>query len=252
MVENIAALAAITVVSTLLPFGLLMGMVIKNAEQRVHLVSMAALGVAVYAAMEWGIKEHGLAWLFNHTNFGTFMANHYIEYLLLVAIAGAVLAVVPVTLFLGTILKDKVSFSGAIALGIGYTMAESVLLVGYRSIKTIIMLVGESDGSLSASAGELFMSAYERILLSVIQIAIFVLLVHFVQQKMMLRGSLIAVFCQSFTAFVPGFLIAFSLKDYYEVYDRKVGLGLTYIILTMAAVTSAVILYSLRHELKKR
>ncbi|MCM1499428.1 MAG: hypothetical protein NC124_13255 [Clostridium sp.] len=252
MTENIVALAVIVIVSTLLPLGLLTGMIIKNAGQRIHLLSMAVLGGVLYIVMEWGAKEHGLAWLFNHTNFEAFMNEHYILYLLLVAVAGAVLAVVPLMVLAATVFKDKIAFSGTIALGIGYTMTESIFLVGYRSVKTIVMLVEKSDDNLNVSTGELFMSAYERVLLSVIQITIFVVLIYFIRQKMPVRGSLTAVFCQGFTAFVPGFLIAFSLKDYYEVYDRTMGLGLTYIILTVAAIASAVVLYSLKYELEKR
>lgn len=252
MTLNIAALISIVVVSIFIPLGFIVGLVIKNVEQRIPVLISFAAGMIIYIAMQWGIKEHGLTWLFNHADLGIFMNNHYIPYLLAVAIGGALLALLPVFLLLRTSFGKNISFVKVVAFGLGYTMTESILLTGYRSIRTIILLVKESEESLSTSAGELFMSAYERILLSVIQITIFAVLVYFIQQKMALRGGLIAVICHTLVTFLPGFCIAFSLVNYYEVYDRKVGLGLAYVILTAATVTSGVVLYNLRYELGKK
>lgn len=252
MTLDIVALAVNAVISILIPVVILILMLVKNSKERVSLLLLFLAGVITYMAMEWGIKEHGLAWLFNHTDFAEFMNAHYIPYLLVVAAAGAVLACIPIIMIAALLMKKKLSFVMTVVLGLGYTMAESVMLVGYRSINTIVELVKGTDMELSSATAELFLSGYERILMSVIQIAVFVVLVYFIERNMTLQGSLIAVFSQTMAAFLPGFFIAFSLTDYYEVYDRSVALTLTYIVLTAAAICGGVVLYTLRYAFRDR
>lgn len=246
MTLDIVALAANAVISIIVPVVILVFMLVKNTKERISLLLLFMEGVVIYIGMEWGVKEHGLAWLFNHTDFAKFMDAHYIPYLLVVAVAGAVLACVPIAVIVSFIMKKKLSFSMAAVFGLGYIMTESVMLVGYRSINTIVELVKGTDMELNSSTVELFLSGYERILMSLIQIAVFVVLVYFIERNMTLQGSLIAIFCQTLAAFLPGFFIAFSLTDYYEVYSRSVALTLTYIVLTTAAICSVVVLYSFR------
>ncbi len=252
MTLDIVALAVNAVISIAVPVVILIGMLVKNTKERISLLLLFIAGVITYMAMEWGVKEHGLAWLFNHTDFAEFMDSHYIPYLLVVAVAGAVLACVPITGIVAFTMKKKLSFSMAVVLGLGYTMAESVMLVGYRSINTIVELVKGTDMELNSTTAELFLSGYERILMSVIQIAVFVVLAYFIERNMTLQGNLIAVFCQTMAAFLPGFFIAFSLTDYYEVYDRSVALTLTYIVLTAAAICGGVVLYTFRYAFRDR
>lgn len=249
MTLNIVALAVNAGISIIVPIVILILMLVKNFKEKIQLTLVYITGAFIYITMEWGVKEHGLTWLFNNTDFAKFMDAHYIPYLLVVAVAGAVFAFIPIILIIGPVMKRSVSFVMAVALGLGYTMMESIMLVGYRSINTILELLNGTDMELNSSTAELFLSGYERILMSVIQIAIFVVLVYFVEHNMTLPGCLIAVFCHTLAAFLPGFFIAFSLTDYYEVYDRSVALVLTYILLTAGAISSIVVLYSFRYTL---
>lgn len=250
MTLDIVALVLNAIISIIVPIVIFIVILVKSDEKKVPLFLLFIAGGLIYIAMEWGIKEHGLTWLFNNTDFTEFMNDHYIPYLLLVAVAGSVLAMLPVML-LKFIWKNPGTFFQVIVLGIGYTMTESILLIGYRSINTIIEIVKESGMELSSSTTELFLSAYERILMSVIEITIFVVLIYFCNHKMIIRGSLIAVFCHTLVTFLPAFFIAFSLTNYYEVYDRSVALILVYIVLTAAAFTAAVLLYSVRYALQE-
>jgi hypothetical protein len=192
--------------------------------------------------MQWGIKEHGLTWLFNNTEFIKIMQLHYIAYLLLVAFVGAVLAVIAQTFVLAVPFKRTDSFVKAISFALGYSMVESTMLVGVRSINTIIELIKGSELTLDVSATELFLSAYERVLLILIEMAIVVSLTYFVQKHKSILGALIAIFAHTVVAFLPGFFIAFSLPDYYEVFDRSTTLIMVYVILTAMALASLVIL----------
>lgn len=249
MALDIAALVLNAIISSILPMVILIIILVKSEEKKLPLALLYVAGVLIYIAMEWGIKEHGLAWLFNNTDFLEFMDDHYIPYLLLVAVAGSVLAMIPVIL-LRFIWKKPGTIFQAIILGIGYTMMESILLMGYRSVNTIVEIIKGEEMELGYSTTELFLSGYERILMSVIEITIFVVLIYFCNQKATVRGGLIAIFCHTLVTFLPGFVIAFSLTNYYEVYDRSVALVLIYILLTAAAVTSVVLLYSLRYALQ--
>lgn len=245
-----AVLIVNTGICVIIPIILLGLLLIKNPMERIWILVLFFSGVLVYLLMEWLIKEQGLKYLFNHTEFINFMTEHYLAYLFVVALAGAILAVLPELLIIVCLLKKQVSFVKAAAMGIGYTMAEAVMLVGYRSIFTIVEMIKNTEAELDISVGELVLAGYERILFMLIHIAMIAVLVYFVEQKMAVRGILIKVFLHTLTGFLPGFFIAFTLKDYYEVFDRKAALILVYIFLTAAAFCSVIILNSLKYAFK--
>lgn len=250
MVMEIAALAVNVGVSFIIPLIIAGILLAKNPMERKRIFLLFVSGVLIYFIMQWGIKEHGLAFLFNHTELTAFMEQHYIPYLLLVALAGAVLAILPELVIIVVLFKRQISFKKAVAFGLGYTAMESVMLVGYKSAFTIFEICRDSSAELSTSAAELFLSGYERVLMSIIQIALVVAFIYFAEQKMVVRGCIIKVFCHTLTAFLPAFFIAFSLTNYYEVYDRSVALLLVYIVLTVAAFCSLVVLNSLKYQLR--
>ncbi len=250
MTVEIIALALAVAVSMIVPL-IVLGIIIKkNKEQWKGIVVVFLSGVCIYVISQWGIKEHGLNWLFNNTDFSDLLNNHYIVYLLLVAVAGALLAVLLQMGVAILVFKRNLSFAKAIAYGLGYGMMESTLLIGIRSINTIVEMYKGDETELSTSTTELFLSGYERILIMIIEIAIVVSLIYFIEQKMSVRGCLISVLTHTIMSFLPGFFIAFSLTDYYEVYDRSIALILVYIILTVMAITSLIIINSFRYRLR--
>lgn len=245
-----AALVINTVICIIIPIILLGVLFFKNPMERKGILLLFLSGGLVYLLMESVIKEQGLQYLFNHTDFTKFMADHYLAYLFVVALAGAVFAVLPEVLIIVCLFKRQMSLGKATAMGIGYTMAEAVMLTGAKSIFTIVEMIKGTEAELTATTVELYLSGYERILLMLIQITMIVVLVYFVEQKMTVRGMVIKVVCQTITGFLPGFLMAFTYKDFYEVYDRKWALAFIYIFLTAAAFCSAVVLNSLKYALK--
>ncbi len=239
---EIIALVACAIVSILLPLVVLGIKIKKNKEQWKGIIAVFLSGGLVYVAMQWGVKEHGLTWLFNNTDFYKFMQQHYIPYLLLVAFVGAVLVVLGQSFVVWVPFKRKLTISKATAFACGYIMVEAIWLVGARSINTVIEIAKKSELELDVAVSELFLSCYERGLLFVIEMAIIVVLVYFIQRRMPVRGMLIAVFCYTMVAFLPGFFIAFSLPEYLEVFHRSTALLMVYIILTATALASVVIL----------
>lgn len=244
------ALIINTIISIIIPIIILGVLFFKNPMERKGLLVLFCSGGLVYLLMESVVKEQGLQYLFNHTDFAKFMTDHYLAYLFAVALAGAVFAVLPEILIIICLFKRQISLVKAVAMGLGYALAEAVMLTGAKSIFTIVEMIKGTEAELTTAVAELYLSGYERLLLMLIQVTMIVVLVYFVEQKMTVKGAVIKVLCQTITGFLPGFLMAFTYKEFYEVYDRKWALALIYIFLTAAAFCSAVVLNSLKYALK--
>ena len=248
---EMAALVCNMIISILIPLVIWIILLIKNKEERKGMVILFLLGALFYACMQWVIKQEGLAYLFNHTDFKSFMDNHYIPYLLVVALAGALLAVIPEVITI-MLFNKKITFKQAVAMGLGYTMTESAFLIGYPGVMTIVEVVNNKDTEFNTTAGELFLSGYERILLTIIGTCLIVILIYYIEQKMTVIGVTIKVICQTLIAFMPGFFIAFSTSDYLEVFDRSFTLVMVYVVLTAAAVCSLAVLNSVKWKMYEK
>lgn len=247
---SILALAGMVLISTVVPLVLVIWLFMKEEKNRKGIVVSLLVGIIIYVAMEWGIKEHGLAWLFNHTDFLRFMNAHYIPYLLIVSLVGAILAMIPMNIYLFAG-KNKLQFSGLVVFGLGYTMAESFLLMGLRSMNTLIALIKKVEGVEPVSVDGLVLSCYERILMTVIQVSLFVLLAYMIKKKKLCAGIVITGILHTLTTFLPAFFLAFTTTDYLELYDRNVGLFIVYVVLTVGAVAAGAALYSLKEQYEK-
>lgn len=249
MTIEIIALAVDAAVCILVPL-IILGIIIKkNKEQWKGILAIFLCGASVYGAMQWGVKEHGLTWLFNNTDFADFMSMHYILYLLSVAFAGALLVTLAQMFIIGVVFKRKVSYPKTISFGLGYSMTAATLMMGVRSINTIVELIKGTEMELGTTVGELLLSGYERMLILIIDASIVTALVYFMEKKMSIRGALVATFCYGMVAFLPGFFLAFTLKDFYEVFDRSIALTMIYVILTATAVAGIVILRVLKDKI---
>ncbi len=250
MTIEICALAFDVIVSVLIPVIVWGIVLIKNREQWKSSAYMFVCGMITYVVMQWGIKEHALTWLFNNTNFMNFMKNHYIPYLLLIAFAGAVLLILAQLFVFKVCNKKELTFTIAVSFALGYNMLESTMVIGIRCINTIMELIKGTDMELDTSVMELFLSGYERMLLLIIQVAVVLSLCYFIEWKKTVQGGLISLFCYTMISFIPGFFIAFSLPEYYEVFDRSVTLIMVYIVLTATAITSIVVSRFLRTKIR--
>lgn len=250
MVE-ILTLVCSLIICIAIPVIIFMVLAIKNRDERKGIILLFVLGALFYAGMQWGIKQNGLQYLFNHTDFITFMSSHYIAYLFVVALFGAIFAVIPEVITV-MLFKRQITFKQAIAMGLGYTVSETGFLIGYPGVRTILEYTNNKDSKLNTTVGELLMSGYERILLTVIGIALIVVLIYFIEQKMTIRGVIIKVLCQAVIAFMPGFLIAFSTKDMLEVFDRSTSLIMVYVLMTAAAFSAVAVLNGLKWKMYEK
>lgn len=245
----ISALVVNVFISLIIPLVILVVLWIKYPMERKGIVLLSLAGILSYMGMQWGCKEHSLSYLFNHTDFQQFMDAYYILYLLLVAFFGAVMALLPVLLIAVVCCKRQISYRKVVAWAVAYSATESVMLVGYKSFWTIIEYIRDHSQEIDATAGELFLSGYERILMLVIETAILMALIYFMEQKMTIRGIVIQLLCHTIVTFLPGFFIAFSTTGYYEVFDRSTTLVFVYIILTVAAVCSITLLQAMKYSM---
>ena len=245
----ISALVVNVVISLIIPVIILVTLWGRYPMERKGIGLLSLVGILSYAGMQWGIKEHGLAYLFNHTTFQNFMNVHYIPYLLIVAFAGAVFALLPVLPVAIVCCRRQLSFHKVTAWGLAYGATESVMLVGYKSLMTIVEYAKDTSQEISATAGELFLSGYERILIMIIEVAILMALVYFIEQKMTVRGICIQLICHTLVSFLPGFFIAFSTTSYYEVFDRSTTLIFVYIVLTVGAACAIALLNAMRYSM---
>ena len=229
MTGEIVILIINLIITILVPVIIWIVLLAKNKEERKGITALFVCGALFYTALQWGLKQHGLAYIFNHTDFESFMNEHYIPYLFIVALAGALFAVIPEWITIQAVFKREVTFKQAVSMGLGYVTAESGFLMGYRSVMTIIQSLKDNSNDFDVSVKELALSGYERVLLSVIGIALIVVLTFFIEQKMVMRGVVIKTLIQAVIAFLPGFLIAFSTKNYLEVFDRSTTLIMVYV-----------------------
>lgn len=250
MTTNLFALGLIVAVSFFLPLILFLIVWIKTPIQRKGVFAAFITGVCIGLFFEWLIKEQGLKWLYNHTHLQKFVNSHYLCYVFLVALIGAILAVIPEYFVITYGYKRQMSFAKASVLGMGFAMVEAVTLVGYRSFATIVAIAGDADAKLETQTSELFLSSYERVLMFIIHIAIVVILAYFIENKMPVRGCMIALLCMVLESFVPGFLIAFSTTDYLELYTRNTALALVYVVLSVMAFCGMIILNALKYAMK--
>jgi hypothetical protein len=250
MTADVVALGLTAVVSILVPILVLVIVVKKNPMERLRILVAFIVGAVIYLIVRMGLVEQGLQFLFNHTSLQDFMSEHYIPYLLIVAVVNAVLVMTAFLLVVKFVFKAQLSFSRAAMLAFGYSTAEAVALAGYRSICTIIEYYSNEEVEISSSTAELFLNSYERILLMVIHVAIIVALVYFVEGKMIFRGFFIGIFALTMVNFLPGFFIAFTTTNYFEVFERSVALIFVYLVLTVAAVCGVFVLNGLKYSLK--
>lgn len=250
MLVDSIALALTVLISIVVPFVVLGIVIKKNPMERKGIALSFCCGVIVYLIMQWALKEKGLQYLFNHTDLSTFVSANYITYLLLVALAGAFFVVIPQIMIAHFVFKKQMSFAKTTMLALGYATAEAIMLVGTRCVVTLVGVLRGKVKELDTNTVELYLSGYERILFMVIEVAIILAIVYFVEQKMTFLGGLIALICFTLLHFLPGFFLAFTMKNYAETLDRSVALGLSYVILTAAAISGGVVLNTLKYSMR--
>lgn len=244
------ALGTVILASIVIPLIGIIILLVKEKNSRIKQLGYLLCGAVIYLLMQWGIKEKGLQWLYNNKritgiDMNAFSTNHYMLNLFLVALVGSVFLYGVSDIFFRFIRKRKYSARNILFFGFGYCMTEAVMLAGIRSIYTIIYMIKGEEGDLSTGVTELFLSAYERLLIFVVELALLMVLAYFVQKKHSFLGTAVTGFCGTLLGFLPAFFIAFSTTQFLEIYSRTTALIIVYVFLTAAAVTACIVLWSI-------
>lgn len=247
---DIIALVLSVVLMGLIPCLLVIGIYFKHPMERKGLLICFFTGLVSYIVLQWGVKQHGFMYISEMKWFSRFIEAHYLLYLLLVALVGAMLMLFAIWMIANVIFKRQMSYSKAVVLGLGYTIAEAMTVAGVKNIQVIISVIKGNALDTKTSTLELYLAGYERVLILLIHVAIVVAFVYFMELKMPIRGGFLVTICNSLVAFLPGFFLAFTTRRFYEVYDKNFGFVLIYFALTAFAIGGIIVLYALRYSLK--
>ena len=244
------ALGSIVFVSIVLPIIISICVIWKDRKNIFRDVICFITGILVYIVTQWGLFEHGLQGLTNYSKESMvmmlrFMTNHYFIYMILVSLVCSVLLFGVSFLLAKFLVKGNYTLKNIFLYGLGYCGCEATLLVGIKSFRTIFEFIKGTEGALSTSVPELFLSAYERVLIGMIKIMLIFVLAYFIKKGKGMMGFLISLFGGILLNFLPAFFIAFSETQFYEIYSRNVALTIVYVLLTAAAVTAFVVMSNL-------
>ena len=224
-------------------------MILLKKKKDLWILLSFICGGLIYAAFQIGIKMTGLNVLVQYKGFQRFMSEHYLWYCFLVGLVAAILALIGRLLLFFTIYKKKRTYEYALAVGLGYAMTEALYLVGISSITGIVQVINGNAVYATSLTRELYLAAYERILLIIIQTALTVLLVYFIKQKIVGFGIFISLLFSTFLEFLPSFFLYLSTKAMYEIYSREIGLVFVYITLTATGIFGFTVMSYLKRKI---
>ncbi|MCR5702494.1 MAG: YhfC family intramembrane metalloprotease [Lachnospiraceae bacterium] len=249
---ELLSLFLIVGVSIVIPVIVWIILLAKGKNQRIGIFLLFLVSAAFYVGVSWWLKQYILSYLFVNTGFENFMREHYALYMLVVALAGALLAVIPEWITVRLICRRKITYMQALAMGIGYCAAESTMLVGYKAVNTLIDIIKNGQKEIGQSTSDLLLTSLERFLLTIIGTGLIVIFIHWIEEKSDIKAVLFKAIAQGIIAFIPGFLVAFSTEDFLEVFDRSTTLIMVYIILGAAAFASFIVTDSLKWKMYEK
>lgn len=247
MVELISffTIAFVCVILPLIVFGILF---VKTKGKRVRLTVLFLIGAVIYFATQWLIKEKGCMWLIRNTNIFQKLYDYYFMYIFVIALIGTIVLFLTLTIVFRYIYKSNYDLSDCISIGLGYSICEAVLVAGITSINCIISYFNGTQQETSPYVGELFLSAYERVIVTMIHIGLISVLAYMIQKKKGVAGFVLVSFAGALFDFLPDFFLSFSTSAFLELYSRNVALIMIYLVLTTAAVTSFAILFNICYK----
>lgn len=247
MVELISffTIAFVCVILPLVVFGVLLA---KTKGKRIRLIALFFIGAVIYFATQWFVKEKGCMWLIRNTNIFQKLYDFYFLYIFVIALIGTIVLFLSLTIVFHFIYKNNYDLSDCISIGLGYSMCEAVLVAGITSIKCIISYFNGTQQATSPYVAELFLSAYERVIVTIIHIGLISILAYMIQKQKGMVGFVLVSFAGALFDFLPDFFLSFSTSAFLELYSRNAALIMIYLVLTTAAVTALAILFNICYK----
>ena len=237
-----------------------------------------ALGAAGFVLLQMIIRMPILNIVSLIPGFGTFVAEYYVVYCLILAITAALFEVVA-RFGVAKILQKKVNYEQGVAAGLGHGGIEAILIVGMTYINNLLYAIminsgtfaqtieavvatdttGTAEAQLLAIQASLveapsylfYLAGYERVLTVIFHTAMSLLVCYLVYKKKAVLGVGIAFVMHFLVDFIAPLINGLATPYLGSVISEGTAYVIIYSFLTVVAIASFVVIVMIGKKWKK-
>lgn len=237
-----------------------------------------ALGAAGFVLLQMIIRMPILNIVSLIPGFGTFVAEYYVVYCLILAMTAALFEVVA-RFGVAKILQKKINYEQGVAAGLGHGGIEAILIVGMTYINNLLYAIMINSGSfaqtieavaatdttgtaeaqllaIQASLVEapsylFYLAGYERVLTVIFHTAMSLLVCYLVYKKKAVLGVGIAFVAHFLVDFIAPLINGLATPYLGEVISQGTAYVIIYSFLTVVAIASFVVIVMIGKKWKK-
>lgn len=237
-----------------------------------------ALGAAGFVLLQMIIRMPILNIVSLIPGFGTFVAEYYVVYCLILAITAALFEVVA-RFGVAKILQKKINYEQGVAAGLGHGGIEAILIVGMTYINNLLYAIminsgtfaqtieavaatdttGMAEAQLLAIQASLveapsylfYLAGYERVLTVIFHTAMSLLVCYLVYKKKAVLGVSIAFMAHFLVDFIAPLINGLATPYLGEVISQGTAYVIIYSFLTVVAIASFVVIVMIGKKWKK-
>lgn len=237
-----------------------------------------ALGAAGFVLLQMIIRMPILNIVSLVPGFGTFVAEYYVVYCLILAITAALFEVVA-RFGVAKILQKKINYEQGVAAGLGHGGIEAILIVGMTYINNLLYAIminsgtfaqtieavaatdttGTAEAQLLAIQASLveapsylfYLAGYERVLTVIFHTAMSLLVCYLVYKKKAVLGVGIAFVAHFLVDFIAPLINGLATPYLGEVISQGTAYVIIYSFLTVVAIASFVVIVMIGKKWKK-
>ena len=235
------------------------------------------LGAAGFVLLQMIIRMPILNIVSLIPGFGTFVAEYYVVYCLILAITAALFEVVA-RFGVAKILQKKINYEQGVAAGLGHGGIEAILIVGMTYINNLLYAIMINTGSfqgmiqdaLRTSGPEVaeqlimvmdslvetpsylfYLAGYERVLTVIFHTAMSLLVCYLVYKKKAVLGVSIAFVMHFLVDFIAPLINGLAMPYLGSVITEGTAYVIIYSFLTVVAIASFVVIVMIGKKWKK-
>ena len=236
------------------------------------------LGAAGFVLLQMVIRMPILNIVSLVPGFGTFVAEYYVVYCLILAITAALFEVVA-RFGVAKILQKKINYEQGVAAGLGHGGIEAILIVGMTYINNLLYAIminsgtfvqtieavaatdttGMAEAQLLAIQASLveapsylfYLAGYERVLTVIFHTAMSLLVCYLVYKKKAVLGVGIAFVAHFLVDFIAPLINGLATPYLGEVISQGTAYVIIYSFLTVVAIASFVVIVMIGKKWKK-
>lgn len=237
-----------------------------------------ALGAAGFVLLQMIIRMPILNIVSLVPGFGTFVAEYYVVYCLILAITAALFEVVA-RFGVAKILQKKINYEQGVAAGLGHGGIEAILIVGMTYINNLLYAIminsgtfaqtieavaatdttGTAEAQLLAIQASLveapsylfYLAGYERVLTVIFHTAMSLLVCYLVYKKKAVLGVSIAFVAHFLVDFIAPLINGLATPYLGSVISEGTAYVIIYSFLTVVAIASFVVIVMIGKKWKK-